>query len=148
MRFMSESTADLRDALREAGHRLTGPRLTVWQVISGTESHMTADQIADQVRALDPTVNLSSIYRSLALFADLGLVRESNLDSTGAAHWEVAHPDEQFHLRCISCGRVFHHTGDLVDKVCSHLGSEHGFRADNIELLVTGLCERCSARGN
>lgn len=124
---------------------MTGPRRAVWEVVSSTGEHLTAEEISERVRAIDPDVNLSSIYRSLSLFADLGLVRESSLDSSGAAHWETAHPDDQFHLRCRACGRVEHHTGDLVERVRAHLGENHAFHAEEVELLVTGLCEECAA---
>lgn len=136
--------SDIRSALVEAGHRLTGPRLAVWDVVAGSESHLTAEEIAEAVRNTDPTVNLSSVYRSLALFTDLGLVRESNLGSNEATHWELAHPDEQFHLKCTSCGRVEHHTGDLVAQIEDHLSEQHGFAAGQVELLVTGMCQDCS----
>lgn len=141
---MSEERSDLRSALVAGGHRLTGPRLAVWDVVAGSESHLTAEEIADALRDIDPTVNLSSVYRSLALFTDLGLVRESNLGSNEATHWELAHPDEQFHLKCTSCGRVEHHTGDLVSQIEDHLSEQHGFAAGQVELLVTGICEDCS----
>ena len=93
---MSGASQELKTALGEAGHRLTGPRLAVWNVLSSTHAHLTADEIASAVRADDPMANLSSVYRSLALFADLGLVRESRLGGAEATHWELAHPDEQF----------------------------------------------------
>ncbi len=141
---MTESTRELRSALVEAGHRLTGPRIAVWEVVAGSESHLTAEEIAEAVRSADPTVNLSSVYRSLALFTDLGLVRESNLGANEATHWELAHPDEQFHLKCKACGRVEHHTGDLVTQIESHLSDHHGFKASRVELLVTGMCAECS----
>jgi Fur family ferric uptake transcriptional regulator len=142
---VSHQSTELRATLGDAGHRLTGPRVAVWEVISHSDDHLTAEEIADQVQVSDPSVNLSSIYRSLALFSNLGLVRESSLGSGEAAHWEVAHPDEQFHMRCTSCGRVEHHTGDIVDQVRTHLSDSHGFAANNIELLVTGLCSDCLA---
>jgi Fe2+ or Zn2+ uptake regulation protein len=116
----------------------------VWEAIVEGPAHQTADEIALAVRSVDANVNLSSIYRSLALFSDLGLVRESNLGSGEATHWELAHPDEQFHLRCTSCGSVTHHTGDLVAQVEAHLTRNHGFRAERVELLVQGLCEDCT----
>lgn len=134
----------LKDALGEAGHRLTGPRLAVWDAVAAGQSHLTADEIARRVRTSDPSVNLSSVYRSLALFAELGLVRESHLGADEAVHWELAHPDEQFHLKCTSCGRVEHHTGDLVARIESHLADSHGFHADRIELLVSGTCGGCT----
>ena len=141
---MGADRETLKDALGGAGHRLTGPRLAVWEVVAGSASHLTADEIATRVRRADPSVNLSSVYRSLALFAELGLVRESHLGADEAVHWELAHPDEQFHLKCTSCGRVEHHTGDLVARIESHLADSHGFRADRVELLVSGTCGRCS----
>jgi Fe2+ or Zn2+ uptake regulation protein len=134
----------LRESLSNTGHRLTGPRLAVWSVIAGRGTHLTAEEIAQEVRLDDPTINLSSVYRSLSLFADLGLVRESSLDSGGPAHWELAHPDEQFHMRCRSCGKVEHHHGDLVDRVTTHLSGEHGFIVEHVDLLVTGLCSDCA----
>lgn len=141
---MSHAKPDLKSALGEAGHRLTGPRLAVWDVVAASNSHLTAEEIAESVRDADPSVNLSSVYRSLALFSDLGLVRESNLGANQATHWELAHPDEQFHLKCTNCGRVEHHTGDLVAQIESHLSDHHGFNADRVELLVTGTCSECS----
>ena len=130
------------------GYRLTGPRLLVWTVLEDSHHHLTAEQIAEIARERDPSVNLSSIYRSLALFDELGLVRESSLGTNSASHWEIAHPDEQFHLRCVSCGKIEHHQGDLVDQVRSHLSEEHGFQATDVELLVSGLCQDCTAAVN
>lgn len=141
---MSDHHPDLREALGAAGFRLTGPRLAVWHVVAASRSHLTADEIAAGVRSTDPSVNLSSVYRSLALFADLGLVRESRLGSDEGAHWELAHPDEQFHLKCTTCGRIEHHTGQLVAGIESHLAGSHGFVAERVELLVSGTCRECT----
>jgi len=140
----TDAADQLKDALVDAGHRLTGPRLAVWEVVSGSRAHLTADEIADEVRVVDPTVNLSSVYRSLALFEELGLVRESRLGPHEATHWEAAHPDEQFHMKCTSCGSVQHHSGSLVSEIQQHLSHHHGFHADRVELLVSGLCMSCA----
>lgn len=142
---MSEHTDELRATLERSGHRVTAPRRAVWEVVSESELHLTADEIAGRVREIDPDVNLSSVYRSLGLFAELGLVRVSSLDSGGPAHWEAAHPDDEFHLRCRSCGRVEHHAGDLVGQIRDHLGEDHGWKAEQVELVVTGLCTDCAA---
>lgn len=141
---MSHHNDQLRATLVREGHRVTAPRRAVWEVVASTGEHLTAEEIAERVRATEPDINLSSIYRSLSLFAELGLVRESSLDSSGPAHWETAHPDDQFHLRCRLCGKVEHHTGNLVEQVRSHLAGEHGFQADQVDLLVTGLCQKCA----
>ena len=76
---MNTSTGELEVTLRKSGHRLTGPRRAISTVLAKAGSHLTADEIADRVRTEDPSVNLSSIYRSPSLFSDPGIVRESNL---------------------------------------------------------------------
>lgn len=139
-------SADVADVLREHGYRLTRPRQVVWQVLTAARDHLTAEQIAERAGTMSAGVNLASVYRSLTLLAELDLVRESRLGEGEAAHWEVAHPDEHFHLVCEDCGDVTHHAGDLVEQVRAHLDHGHGFEVETVELVVTGRCSRCSGR--
>ena len=136
---------DLGELLRSHGQRLTEPRRLVWQVLESAGGHLTAQELAERVRVVDPSVNLSSVYRSLTLFADLDLVRESNLGVDEASRWEPTHADDHFHLVCRACGKVDHHAGEIVDQTRSHLDVDHGFRADRIELVATGLCAACAS---
>lgn len=137
---------ELGGLLRDRGYRLTSPRWLVWSALRSAGGHLTAEEIASRVYQTDPTVNISSIYRALTLFGDLDLVRESHLGIDGSARWEVAHPDDHFHMVCRMCGAVDHHVGEIVDQVRSHLAGHHGFTADNVDLVVTGVCEGCAAR--
>lgn len=139
-----ELATDLGHVLRDNGYRLTSPRWLVWSVLRSADGHLTAEEIALAVNRADPTVNISSIYRSLALFAELDLARESHLGIDGSARWEIAHPDDHFHMVCRECGTVDHHVGELVDQIRTHLGEHHSFSADNVDLVVTGVCDRCS----
>lgn len=133
---------DLGQHLKDRGHKLTNPRREVWEALTRANSHLTAEQVAQMA---GPGVNLASVYRSLTLFAEIGLARESKLGSDGAARWEVAHPDDQFHLVCESCGNVEHHGGELVNQVRSHLNADHGFQASSVDLAVSGVCGTCAA---
>lgn len=139
-----EAGSDIGLVLRDHGYRLTSPRWLVWSVLRSADGHLTAEEVAASVNEADPTVNISSIYRSLALFEELDLVRESHLGIDGSARWEIAHPDDHFHMVCRKCGSVDHHVGELVEQIRSHLGQHHGFSADNIDLVVTGTCPDCS----
>jgi Fur family ferric uptake transcriptional regulator len=138
-----EASSELGSLLRDHGFRLTSPRWLVWSVLRSANGHLTAEEIAAQVHQADPTINISSIYRSLTLFEDLDLVRESHLGIDGSARWEIAHPDDHFHMVCRKCGTVDHHVGELVEQIRSHLGDHHDFAADNVDLVVTGVCEQC-----
>lgn len=135
-------TPDVDHVLREAGYRVTAPRQLVWRVLEEATGHLTAEQIADRIQEADAGVNLASVYRALALLADLDLVRETRLGD-GTARWELSHPDEHFHLVCRHCGRVTHHEGQLVEMVAEHLRGGHGFQPETIELVVSGTCSDC-----
>lgn len=137
--------SDVGTILRDRGYRLTSPRWLVWSVLRSAESHLTAEEIATRVNEADPSVNLSSIYRSLTLFEELDLVRRSHLGIDESARWEIAHADDEFHLVCGRCGSVTHHVGELVEEIRTHLGAHHGFTANSVDLVVTGLCPDCSA---
>lgn len=137
---------ELGALLRDRGNRLTEPRLAVWEVLNRAGGHLTVEEIVSEVHRADPSINTSSVYRTLALFAELGIVRESQLGADEGSRWELAHPDDHFHLVCGSCGEVDHHEGDLVEQIRTHLAGGHGFEAEEIDLVVTGLCARCGSK--
>jgi Fur family ferric uptake transcriptional regulator len=112
-------------------------------VLAAADEHLTVEQIAGAVEARGDDVDLASIYRALALFAELGLARETRLGGEEAARWERAHPDEHFHLVCAVCGAVDHHVGSLVAQIHDHLDDGHGFEVHDVELVVTGRCAVC-----
>lgn len=138
---------ELSDLLRPSGHRVTTPRRAVWEALAPGAGHLTVDDLADRVTALGHDVDLASVYRTLALFEELGIARVSRLGRGEASRWERSHPDEHFHLVCTGCGAVDHHVGELVERVRDHLADGHGFVADTVELVVTGRCGACLARG-
>ena len=140
---MSHS-ADVGHVLREHGYRLTSPRWLVWSVLRSADEHLTADEVTERVNHADPTVNRSSVYRSLTIFEELDLVRRSHLGIDESARWEIAHPDDEFHLVCRRCGSVGHHAGDLVGQIRLHLQHHHDFTADGVDLVVTGECADCA----
>ena len=136
---------DVAERLRAAGYRVTGPRRAVWEALRDADGHLTVEELSARVAELGGDADQASVYRTLAVFEELGLARQSRLGDSGAASWEVAHPDEHFHLVCSSCGEVDHHIGSLVTRIREHLEGDHGFEVDNVELVVTGRCSRCRA---
>ncbi|HVM21630.1 MAG TPA: Fur family transcriptional regulator [Egibacteraceae bacterium] len=137
--------ADPSELLRSRGHRVTRARLAVWSVLTDDGGHLTVEEIAEQVQAREPGTNLASVYRALTLFEELDLVRASRLPDEGQARWELAHPDEHFHLVCEECGAIEHHVGALVEQVREHLAAGHGYEPRSVELIVRGRCPRCIA---
>jgi Fur family ferric uptake transcriptional regulator len=136
---------DVGPLLRTEGYRLTPQRRLVWDALRRAEGHLTAEELHGEVTRAAPDLNLASVYRTLRVLADLDLVREVHLGD-GRGHWEVAHPDDAFHLVCRSCGGVEHHEGDLVENIRRHLAGGHGFTTERVELVVHGVCANCTGR--
>lgn len=135
---------DVADRLRDEGYRLTPQRQLVWDVLRRADQHLTAEDIHEAVSRVVPDFNLASVYRTLTLLAHLDLVKEVRLVD-GKGHWELAHPDEEFHLVCRRCGAVTHHRGSLVAEAREHLSTGHGFTAENVDLVVHGVCAGCGS---
>jgi Fur family transcriptional regulator, ferric uptake regulator len=141
-----DGTVDLTAILRQRGHRVTRPRRAVWDALVRAGEHVTVEELAAAVTADGVDVDQASVYRALGLFASMGLARVSRLGDGDAGRWEVAHPDEHFHLVCRDCGEVEHHVGSLVAELTSHLEEGHGFQVTGVDLVVTGRCAGCAQR--
>lgn len=126
-------------ALRSAGHRVTTSRRAVYATLLEADTHLTPDEVVE--RGGD-RLTLATTYRVLALFDELGLARSTRLAGDGAS-WELAHPDDHVHLVCGGCGGVDHHVGDAVSRLRAHLLDDHGFAADEVDLVVRGRCHAC-----
>ncbi len=139
--------AELEATLRANGHRVTEPRRAVWAALHRASEHLTVEELTAEITAVGADVDLASVYRTLDLFEQLGLARMSRLGDTDAGRWELAHPDEHFHLVCLVCGNVDHHVGSLVAGIREHLEQGHGFEPERVELVVSGRCRRCREDG-
>ena len=86
------------EVLRAQDFRVTRARTLVWQVLDEAQSHLSAADILQRVHDYDESINSSSVYRALSLFAELELVRETRQGELST--WEPAHDDAVIHLRC------------------------------------------------
>ncbi|MCL5735624.1 MAG: transcriptional repressor [Actinobacteria bacterium] len=126
--------------LQEQGYRLTPQRTLVWDVLRAQDSHVSAEQICTRVQETFPHVNLSTVYRTLELLVELGLVRETLL-GPGTRFFEVEEEIPHHHLVCESCGVVAHiHDEDLAG-LGKALETGNGFTLR--EATIFGRCENC-----
>ena len=134
-----------RETLRREGYRLTPQRTLIWEVVRGSGRHMTAEEIAAQVQAQLPDVNLSTVYRTLELLVSLDLVSETRLGST-RTYFEVAPEPVHHHFVCESCGSVGHFSDALLDGLYASLSADEGFAPTAARATVFGLCDTCRRR--
>ena len=133
-----------RQQLRDAGLRVTAPRLAVLDLLDGYP-HSTADFVAAGVRERLGGVSTQTVYDVLRVCAERGLLRR--IEPAGSAvRYERRTGDNHHHLVCRSCGEV--HDIDCVVGVapCLQPDADHGFMIDEAEVTFWGLCPQCRAR--
>ena len=132
---------DWQTQLRARGYRLTPQRQLVLESV-GELGHGTPEEIAAAVRRTASGVNISTVYRTLELLEDLGLVRHTHLGH-GAPTYSVATGDDHVHLVCRDCGEVEEADPELLAGVVERLAAERGFCVDVGHLAVLGRCRAC-----
>lgn len=131
-----------RATLREQGYRLTPQRNLIWEVVRGAGRHLTAEEVAAEVRRTLPDVNVSTVYRTLELLVSLDLVVETRLEGS-ACYYEVSPEPTHHHFVCTQCGAVGHFSDELLAPVHAELTEQHGFTVGNIQVTAFGLCREC-----
>ena len=134
---------DWQATLRSRGYRLTPQRQLVLQAV-GELGHGTPEEIAAAVHRTAAGVNISTVYRTLELLEQIGMVRHTHLGH-GAPTFSVATDDDHVHLVCRDCGGVEEVDPGLLDDVVGRLSAERGFHADVGHFAVFGRCASCSA---
>src|SRR5579864_5987287 len=94
---MHHYTNSSNETLRKRGYRLTPQRYMILSVIQEADEHLSIDQILERVQKRNPYVSLSTIYRTLELLRELGLVRENHLPGE-QPHYEAAEGQAHHHL--------------------------------------------------
>ena len=143
------------DGLKSHCARWTGPRDDVFNILVGTEEHLSAMDIFARLRASNPDIGLTTVYRTIDLLDSAGLIRRIS-GFGGEVRFEYRRGDREdhhHHLICTACGRIVNYRDfeseelSLVRRTEQRLATKHGFliRDHNIEFL--GLCGECRPGG-
>lgn len=140
---MSTSGApiDLTEELRSKGYRLTPARQLVLGAVLALE-HATPDAICAEVQRTASSVNLSTVYRTLELLEELGLVNHTHL-SHGSPTYHAAGEDQHVHLVCRGCGSISEVDPSVMRPVTDRLLADRGFRVDVGHVSLFGVCGDC-----
>jgi Fur family ferric uptake transcriptional regulator len=129
--------------LRASGYRLTPQRQLVLEAVAAL-GHATPDDILTAVRSTAGGVNISTVYRTLELLENLGLVRHTHLGH-GAPTYHAAVEDAHVHLVCRTCGGIAEVVPEVVGDLVERLSAQEGFAADVGHLAIFGVCRECSS---
>jgi len=129
-------------ALQMKGHLLTAQRRLLLELIHDCEGHVDAKELYQRARARDESIGPATVYRSLNLFKQLGLVDERRLGRM-RCYYEIKQSRQHQHLLCQGCGKVIEFQNPHFQRLIKTVQREHGFKITKAELYLEGYCPNC-----
>ncbi|MGH2636291.1 MAG: Fur family transcriptional regulator [Actinomycetota bacterium] len=133
--------ADVIDVLRRRGLRMTPQRRAIVAEIMRTQGHISPTDLARKVQGEMPGVNASTIYRTLSLLEEVGVLAHAHLES--GAEYHRTEEAEHVHLTCSNCGAEDDLSIDEADALVRLIQRHHGFHPDLTHFAIGGLCAEC-----
>jgi Fur family ferric uptake transcriptional regulator len=133
---------DLMQVVVGGGFRRTAARQAILETLVEGGGHITADDLANQVRMANPTVGRMTVYRTLELLCNLGVIRPI-YQGTGAAHYVLLEQGSHHHLICNRCGTTFEFEHCDSAALVQELSDRYNFEIQAHLLEFYGFCERC-----
>ena len=122
---------------------MTPQRRAIVAEVLRAKGHISPTAIARRVQASMPGVNASTVYRTLALLEDVGVLQHSHVES--GAEYHRAEEAHHVHLTCRNCGRDDELSIAEAGRLRQLISRHHGFEADLTHFAITGLCADCAA---
>jgi len=135
----------LLDDLKARGTRITPQRAIIIEAIETLSGHITAEQIFAAVQQVNAYISLATVYRTLDLLKELGLIIESNMGGP-TSHYALHDHSTHHHAVCRMCRHTIELPSDLFKPIADQLQTRYGFMADDNHLVVFGWCKGCAER--
>ena len=141
---MTPPDEQLTTALRERGQRVTTQRLVLHRLLRRLDRHVSAEELARAAERDLPGLSLPTVYATLDLFEELGVVKR--VSQAGGPTLYDPRAEPHHHLRCSRCGRLEDLDSPIDTKAALRAAKRAGYTPERAEITVVGLCSRCSVR--
>ncbi len=134
--------ADVRERLHARGLRWTPQRRVLIEVLSGANGHVTGAELVERCRAVDPATTPSTVYRTLDVLEELGIVSHAH-GADGREEFHVLPEADHGHLHCLGCRESWEIGAEEAAAFIAALQAERGFVVELSHLSISGLCRDC-----
>ena len=137
----------LTSFMEQRGLRSTEQRRVIIDKLFEATDHVTIDQLLEVVRAVDPRVGYATVYRTMKLLAEGGLVHERKFGD-GFTRYELADEEAHHdHLICLRCGKITEFEEPEIEKLQDRIAARYGFSVDTHKHELYGTCAECLKAG-
>jgi len=138
------SDAKIVEALRRRGYKATPQRIAICRFVLHNRAHPTAQETYREVRQAYPTVSLATVYKTLSVLSELGLVQELPLGH-GEARFD-SYVEPHVNLVCRRCGNISDLEHRLAREIVTRVAAVANFTPTGQRLDMYGICQKCSRR--
>lgn len=128
--------------LIDKGLKSTPQRLAVIHVLHSTEKYLSINEILEGVKELLPKTGLATIYRTLDMFVELGIVMRVHFPD-GCHSYTISPKDHSHHMVCTKCDTVFNFSECPINELNSSLLKQKGFKVNRHFVQLFGECQDC-----
>lgn len=141
-----------QNRLYDAGFRITNPRELVMGILTGTDKHLSAEDVYIQALRINPSIGLTTVYRTLDLFTQIGIAQKFDFGDGKARYELTSNPSKKkhhHHLVCMKCKSIFDYSDfmkeevELMKKTENALSRKHHFKITHHTIHFYGVCEKC-----
>ena len=137
--LLQEST----ERLHTQGGRMTAQRRLILESLEGMGSHPTAEDLYGFAKQRDPSLHLSTVYRTLRWLEAEGLVSARLFGEDRQERFDLAHPIEHYHFQCTSCKTLIEFDTLLVNAIKAQFELHSGAQVELGSVVLYGLCAKC-----
>jgi Fur family transcriptional regulator, ferric uptake regulator len=139
----------LKEDLKKKGYKLTPQRRSIVDTIIDNEGqHLTAEEIYDKVKKSCPEIGLATVYRTILLLEELGVISRLELND-GCSRYEILHSNEthrHHHLICNICHKVLEVQDDLLEELEVDIQKRYRFKILDHSVKFYGICDECQKK--
>ncbi len=149
---LKSNNHDIFFKFKTNGHRLTAPRKAIITILSNTNNHPSVEEIYIEVHKQYPSIGITTVYRTLDLLVNWGLVHKFDFGEGKSRYELIEHPNglgHHHHLICVNCKKIINYTDfindeiELFQKLETRLSNKYNFKIKHHIVEFYGICEEC-----
>ncbi|MGQ9631284.1 MAG: Fur family transcriptional regulator [bacterium] len=134
---------EVKDKLEEKGIISTAQRRLIVETLLEADGHLDAENLFFLVREKDPTIGLATVYRTLKLLKEKGLIQEHRFGDGHRFYESNVGTKSHYHFECIGCGRIVKFESCEVDDLIDGIADANDFSVEEKHLKLVGYCGDC-----
>jgi Fur family ferric uptake transcriptional regulator len=137
----------LDEHVKQKGLKTSGQRNEILRIMLGVSSHHTVEELYDICKKKNPDIGIATVYRTVKLLCDAGIVREIHVNNDVSRYEITADDTHHDHLVCVRCGNFTEISSPLIEDEQIRIAKKNGFELTDHSLILYGICSSCRNKG-